>query len=135
MDIVSQKIRSRMMANIGSKNTKPELAVRKHLHSLGYRFRLHKTIAGTKPDLVLTKYKTCIFVHGCFWHRHRNCKLASVPKTRREFWAAKFKANVDRDAESQRRLQALGWNCLVIWECSIRDKSYMELDFKSIFAE
>jgi len=135
MDIVSQKIRSRMMANIRSKNTKPELAVRKYLHSLGYRFRLHTSIAGTKPDLVLPKYKTCIFVHGCFWHHHRNCKLASVPKTRREFWAAKFKANVDRDAESQRRLQALGWKCLVIWECSIRDKSYMELDFKSIFAE
>lgn len=135
MDIVSQKIRSRMMANIRSKHTKPELAVRKHLHSLGYRFRLHLSIAGTKPDLVLPKYKTCIFVHGCFWHRHRNCKLASTPKTRREFWKAKFEANVKRDLESQRRLEALGWKCLVIWECSIKDKSYTELDFKGIFAE
>ena len=133
MDIVSQKIRSRMMANIRSKNTTPEIAIRKHLHSLGYRFRLHKSIAGTKPDLVLPKYRTCIFVHGCFWHRHPDCKLASTPKTRREFWEAKFKANVHRDLASQKKLTALGWKCLIIWECSVRDKSFLKLNFQSAF--
>ena len=89
--------RSRNMSAIKSKNTKPEIAVRKLLHSMGYRFRLHRKDLPGSPDIVLPKYKTVIFVHGCFWHRHENCKYASTPKTRQEFWEAKFRENINRD--------------------------------------
>ena len=86
--------RSRNMSAIKSKNTKPEIAVRKLLHSMGYRFRLHRKDLPGSPDIVLPKYKTVIFVHGCFWHRHENCKYASTPKTRKEFWEKKFRENI-----------------------------------------
>ena len=99
--------RSRNMSAIKSKNTKPEIAVRKLLHSMGYRFRLHKKDLPGSPDIVLPKYKTVIFVHGCFWHRHENCKYASTPKTRQEFWENKFKANVKRDLEIQEKIKNL----------------------------
>ena len=96
--------RSRNMSAIKSKNTKPEIKVRKALHSMGYRFRLHKKDLPGSPDIVLPKYKTVIFVHGCFWHRHQNCKYASNPKTRREFWEKKFKENIERDKKTQKIL-------------------------------
>ena len=89
--------RSRNMSAIKSKNTKPEIAVRKVLHSMGYRFRLHRKDLPGSPDIVLPEYKTVIFVHGCFWHRHENCKYASTTKTRQEFWNKKFKTNIERD--------------------------------------
>ena len=96
LHIVSEQ-RSRNMSAIKSKNTKPEIAVRKLLHSMGYRFRLHRKDLPGSPDIVLPKYKTVIFVHGCFWHRHENCKYATTPKTRREFWENKFQFKIFRN--------------------------------------
>ena len=112
--------RSRNMSAIKSKNTKPEIAVRKLLHSMGYRFRLHRKDLPGSPDIVLPKYKTVIFVHGCFWHRHENCKYASTPKTRKEFWENKFKTNLKRDAEVQEKIKNIGWQSVVIWECETK---------------
>ena len=113
--------RSRNMAAIKSKNTKPEIAVRKMLHALGYRFRLHRKDLPGSPDIVLPKYKTVIFVHGCFWHRHENCKYASTPKTRKEFWENKFNENMKRDKNNFKELKKLNWNLLVIWECETKN--------------
>ena len=117
--------RSRNMSAIKSKNTKPEIAVRKLLHSMGYRFRLHRKDLPGSPDIVLPKYKTAIFVHGCFWHRHRNCKYATTPKTRKEFWENKFRANVKRDLEIQEKIKIMGWKSVVIWECEVKNKSFL----------
>lgn len=113
--------RSRIMRSVRQKDTGPELIVRKTLHSLGLRFRLHrKGLPGT-PDIVLPKYSTAIFVHGCFWHRHPDCKLASTPKTRQNYWIPKFEANIKRDARKLSELQAAGWKVRVIWECETRN--------------
>ena len=112
--------RSRNMSAIKSKNTKPEIAVRKLLHSMGYRFRLHRKDLPGSPDIVLPKYKTAIFVHGCFWHRHENCKYATTPKTRSAFWESKFNENIRRDRTNQNNLIKLGWKVLVIWECDLK---------------
>jgi len=116
--------RSRNMSAIKSKNTKPEIKVRKILHSMGYRFRLHGKDLPGSPDIVLPKYKTVIFVHGCFWHRHKNCKYASTPKTRQEFWEAKFRENINRDKLNQENLSSKGWKIIVVWECEIKDKDF-----------
>ena len=116
--------RSRNMSAIKSKNTKPEIKVRKILHSMGYRFRLHSKDLPGSPDIVLPKYKTVIFVHGCFWHRHENCKYASTPKTRQEFWEAKFRENINRDKLNQENLSSNGWKIIVVWECEIKDKDF-----------
>ena len=105
--------RSRNMSAIKSKNTKPEIKVRKILHSMGYRFRLHSKGLPGSPDIVLPKYKTVNFVHGCFWHRHENCKYASTPKTRKEFWENKFKANINRDNLNQANLSLRGWKIII----------------------
>ena len=121
------------MAAIKSKDTKPEIAVRKLLHSLGYRFRLHREDLPGSPDIVLPKYKTVIFVHGCFWHRHENCKYATTPKTRVEFWENKFKANVKRDLEIQEKIKNIGWQSLVIWECDTRNISFMKNKIEKLF--
>ena len=114
--------RARNMSAIKSKNTKREIAVRKLLHSIGYRFRLHRKDLPGSPDIVLPKYKTVIFVHGCFWHRHENCKYASTPKTRKEFWNKKFNDNILRDKKNLEILSSLGWKIIIIWECEIRNK-------------
>ena len=116
--------RSRNMSAIKSKNTKPEITVRKLLHSMGYRFRLHVKDLPGSPDIVLPKYKTVIFVHGCFWHRHKNCKYASTPKTRQEFWEAKFRENINRDKLNQENLSSKGWKIIIVWECEIKDKDF-----------
>ena len=113
--------RARNMSAIKSKNTKPEIAVRKLLHSMGYRFRLHRKDLPGSPDIVLPKYKTVIFVHGCFWHRHENCKYASTPKTRKEFWNKKFTENKKRDSEIQEKIKNLNWRSVVIWECETKN--------------
>ena len=113
--------RSRNMSAIKSKNTKPEIKVRKVLHSMGYRFRLHSKDLPGSPDIVLPKYKTVIFVHGCFWHRHENCKYASNPKTRKEFWNKKFTENKKRDSEIQEKIKILDWRSVVIWECETKN--------------
>lgn len=120
MDVVDKATRSRMMAAINGKNTQPELALRRFLHALGYRFRLHRKDLPGKPDIVMPKLRTCIFVHGCFWHRHVGCRYATTPKTRSAFWAAKFSRNVERDLENVHALEALGWKVMVVWECEIR---------------
>ena len=112
--------RSRNMSAIKSKNTKPEIIVRKLLHSMGYRFRLHKKDLPGSPDIVLPKYKTVIFVHGCFWHRHENCKYATTPKTRKEFWEKKFRENINRDNLNQANLALKGWKIIIIWECQLK---------------
>lgn len=115
------KERSKNMAAIKSKNTNPEIKVRKLLHSLGYRFRLHKKELPGSPDIVLKKYKTVVFVHGCFWHRHKECKYASNPKTREEFWNKKFISNIERDIKVRERIKAAGWKSIVVWECELKD--------------
>ena len=118
--------RSAIMAGVGQKDTKPELAVRRTLHALGFRFRLQrKDLPGT-PDIVLPKFKTAILVHGCFWHRHANCRLTTTPKTRAEFWAQKFDANVKRDTRNESALSAMGWRVVVIWECESRSSEALE---------
>ena len=123
-DVVSPEKRSEMMAGIRSQNTKPEIIVRKHLHSLGYRYRLRTRIFGFRPDVVLRRHKIAVFVHGCFWHRHADCKLASNPKSNKERWTRKFEDNVRRDARQMQELDRRGWTGLVIWECQVRDGSY-----------
>jgi len=125
--------RSRNMSAIKSKNTKPEITVRKLLHSKGYRFRLHKKDLPGSPDIVLPKYKTVIFVHGCFWHRHQNCKYASNPKTRREFWEKKFKENIERDKKTQEKLKNLGWKTKIVWECEVKNREILILKLEDIF--
>ncbi|MAS08449.1 MAG: very short patch repair endonuclease [Ahrensia sp.] len=120
-DIVDKETRSRMMSGIKGKNTKPEMIVRRALHKDGYRYRLHVEDLPGKPDIVLPKYKTVIFVHGCFWHHH-DCKNFRWPKTREEFWRKKIDGNVERDREIHTKLEALGWKVIVIWECETREK-------------
>jgi len=125
-DRITRDHRSWNMSRIRSKNTSSEIVVRSILHRMGYRFRLHsKDLPGT-PDLVLPKYKTVIFVNGCFWHRHLNCKYAYIPKTREEFWAAKFQDNVTRDEEVKKQLSNLGWKAITIWECETKDKERLK---------
>lgn len=122
MDIVSSDKRSAMMRGVKNKNTKPELAVRRLAHRLGYRFRLHvKTLPGN-PDLVFPGRKRIIFVHGCFWHRHPNCRRATIPDANHEFWLKKLSENAVRDARVQDRLRSSGWQVLVIWACEIKDE-------------
>lgn len=105
------------MSRIRGRDTTPERLVRSVLHSMGYRFRLHPRNLPGRPDIVLSKHRTVVFVHGCFWHRHRRCRYAYTPKTRIAFWTRKFQENVDRDRRTRARLRRLGWQVIVIWEC------------------
>ena len=120
-DVVDSATRSRMMSGIKSKNTRPELVIRSGLHRLGYRFRLHSKNLPGKPDLVFAKFRSVIFVNGCFWHGH-DCHLFKIPKTRREFWEAKIGANRKRDVGVIVELDKTGWRSLVIWECALKGK-------------
>ncbi len=119
MDRVTPEQRSKMMAAVRSKDTKPELFIRRALHARGYRFRLHRRDLPGKPDIVFPSRKSAIFVNGCFWHGH-GCPSGALPATRRAFWKAKIGRNKDRDAENRRELEAAGWNVLVVWECDLR---------------
>ncbi len=132
MDKLSAQQRHANMAAIRSKNTKPEMIVRRGLWKRGFRYRLnHKRLPG-HPDLVLRKYRTCIFVNGCFWHGHNvtlnikdetlNSKCCKIPKTNREFWVAKIRRNKERDKEEQRKLAEMGWHCITVWECELKPK-------------
>ncbi|WP_277627544.1 very short patch repair endonuclease [Acidiphilium multivorum] len=117
---MDQKARSRMMMGIRGKNTKPEMALRRALHARGYRFRLHSTNVRGRPDLVLPKYRAVVFVHGCFWHRHKGCSYTTSPSTRSEFWQAKFETNIVRDSTVRSTLLEDGWRVATVWECALR---------------
>lgn len=119
-DVVDPATRSRMMAGIGGKNTRPEVQLRKAMHALGFRYRLHDRKLPGKPDLVFPRYRAAVFVHGCFWHRHEGCRYATMPATRPEFWAAKFEANVARDRRAEMALHEMGWRIATVWECALR---------------
>ena len=119
-DIVDRKTRSRMMAGIRGKDTKPELVLRRALHAHGFRYRLHAKALPGKPDIVFPKFKAVIFVHGCFWHRHQDCRYATTPATRPEFWAQKFEGNVKRDARNLADIRSAGWRTAVVWECVLK---------------
>ena len=119
-DVVDSKTRSRMMAGIRSRDTKPERQVRSMLHRMGYRFTLRNRKLPGSPDIVLPRYRTAIFVHGCFWHRHPGCPKAITPATRAEFWQHKFAANVARDARAVQALDTLAWRVITVWECELR---------------
>ncbi|WP_354443398.1 very short patch repair endonuclease [Ottowia thiooxydans] len=119
MDIVSPEKRSQMMAGIKGKNTKPEMIVRKLVHGMGFRFRLHRKTLPGSPDLVFPRLRRVIFVHGCFWHRHPGCRLAYTPKSNAPFWLEKLEGNVRRDSFALKALDALGWEVLIVWECEV----------------
>lgn len=121
VDVVDQVTRSRMMSGIRGKDTKPELIVRSALHRAGLRFRLRAKLPG-KPDLTLPKYRTAVFVHGCFWHRHEGCRYAATPTSNAEFWREKLTANVARDAKVQQQLADQGWRVMVIWSCQLNER-------------
>lgn len=114
------------MSRVKSKNTTPEMRVRRMAHAMGLRFRLHRKDLPGKPDLVFPKLKLAIFVHGCFWHRHPGCPKASMPKTNPDFWRTKFAANVDRDQRALEGLSSQGWNVKVIWECQTKDVDILQ---------
>ena len=118
-DRISEERRSWNMSRIRGRDTKPELILRKALHRAGYRYRLRSALAG-RPDLVLPRYNAAIFVHGCFWHRHKHCEFAYTPKSRLDFWQRKFDDNVARDVRVRRALKRLGFKVIVVWECELR---------------
>ncbi len=130
MDIKSAEDRSRNMAAIRSKDTKPEIFFRKLLFANGFRYRKNVNYVPGHPDLYLAKYHTAIFVHGCFWHRHKGCKYAYMPKSRQEFWKDKFEKNTRRDEEVLRQLVDEKVRCLILWECTVR-KMIQQKDFES----
>ena len=120
MDSLSKERRSWNMAQIRSKDTSPEKAVRSAIHRMGLRFRLHRADLPGRPDLVLPRYRIALFVNGCFWHRHPNCRFAYTPKTRTAFWEKKFRDNVSRDMSAREALRKAGWRCVTIWECQTK---------------
>lgn len=122
MDKLTKEQRHRCMSAIRGKNTKPEIVVRKFLFGRGFRYRLNHPRLPGHPDIVLRKYRTVIFVNGCFWHGHDNCKYYRLPKTNVDFWRKKVERNKKRDVEEQRQLAAMGWHCITIWECQLKPK-------------
>jgi DNA mismatch endonuclease (patch repair protein) len=121
------------MSKIRGKNTKPEMVVRSLCHQMGFRFRLHrKDLPGT-PDLVFPKYRLCMFVHGCFWHRHPECKYAYMPKSRVDFWLTKFTKNVERDLNAQQALINLGWRVVTVWECHTKNRDLLRTEIQKVF--
>jgi len=123
VDKLTPEERSKNMSRIQSKDTTPEMIVRKLIFSKGYRYRLHRKELPGKPDIILPSKKKIVFVHGCFWHQHNNpkCKIARVPKSKTEYWIPKLERNVERDAEHQKSLRSKGWKVLVVWECETND--------------
>ena len=132
VDHLTKERRSWNMSLIKAKNTKPEKIVRSVLHSMGYRFRIHKKNYPGHPDIVLSKYNSIIFIHGCFWHQHKGCKYATFPKTNQEFWRKKLKSTVERDKRNILKLKAAGINVLVIWECQVINRSNKKIQHESL---
>lgn len=126
-DRVPPDVRSRMMASIRARDTQPELIVRRHLHGLGFRYRLVPRELPGKPDLVLPKHRVVVFVHGCFWHGHAGCRFATVPATRTEFWISKIATNRARDHHKETQLKASGWRIAVVWECALKTEREVAL--------
>jgi len=126
-DIVSPEVRSRMMAGIRGKNTKPELGIRRALFARGFRYRLHSRNLPGKPDIVLPRYRAVVLIHGCYWHGH-NCDLFRLPKSNRNFWLDKISGNRARDARKLKELRAAGWRVALVWECSIRGAGNNAID-------
>lgn len=124
--------RSANMAKIGPRDTGPELAVRRTLHRLGYRFRLHRRDLPGKPDVVLPRHRTIFLIHGCFWHRHPGCRFAYSPKSRVDFWEGKFQRNVARDRKVEQELREQGWTVQVVWECETRDPAALETKLRHL---
>ncbi|NKQ13270.1 very short patch repair endonuclease [Pseudomonas sp. SST3] len=131
--VSSSASRSEIMRSVKRAHTGPEIRVRQALYALGLRFRLHRRDLPGSPDIVLPRFRTAVFVHGCFWHRHLNCRYATTPKSRQDYWLPKFEANVERDARKEAQLQNLGWRVLVIWECETKTpevlKARLRLEF------
>ncbi len=127
MDIWDKKKRSEVMSKIRSKNTKPEMTLRKALFAKGYRYRINFKALPGRPDIVFPKYKTAIFVHGCFWHGHEGCRYHYTPKTNTDFWIEKIATNRNRDKQNNLQILSMGWKVLTIWECEIRQKDKIEL--------
>lgn len=125
-DRLNPKRRSWLMGRVSSKNTVPELIVRRSVFAMGYRYRIHRSDLPGTPDILFPRQKKIIFVHGCFWHQHKGCRKASLPKSRTAFWADKFEMNVKRDARNSELLKKLGWKILVVWQCQTTDRDKLE---------
>ena len=119
-DVHDKATRSYNMSQIRSRNTKPEMLVRKFLHAQGFRYKLHDKKLPGKPDIVLPKYKTVIFIHGCFWHGHKDCRYFVIPKTRTEWWLNKINSNIANDTRSAKALKKSGWKIIHLWECNLK---------------
>ena len=126
MDVHSREIRSYNMSRIKGKNTKPEILLRKFLFSKGFRYRLHDKKLPGKPDIILPKYRTVIFVHGCFWHKHEGCRYFVVPKTRTEWWMSKINKNVENDIKKRELLLEADWKVITVWECELKKDKKVE---------
>jgi DNA mismatch endonuclease (patch repair protein) len=133
-DIYPPGKRSQIMGKVRTKDTAPERAVRSALHALGYRFRLQAALPG-KPDIVLPSRRVAVFVHGCFWHQHQGCARAKMPATRADWWRAKLLRNVERDAETQRELEKMGWNVVIVWQCQTRRPAELAAMLKGVIEE
>lgn len=134
VDFVSKEKRSKIMRGVRSVDTKPERLVRRTMHRLGYRFRIHRKDLPGKPDIVLPRHNLVVFVHGCFWHQHSGCKDGRIPSSNTEFWERKFSANRARDAKHTAALKGLGWRVEVIWECQARDPDRLSARLAEVFA-
>jgi len=126
VDKLNTEQRSKNMAAVKGKNTAPEIRVRQMLHKMGFRFRLHRKDLPGKPDLVLPKYRLCIFVHGCFWHQHPGCKRATIPESNQEFWLTKFQGTLKRDKQAEKELRQQGWRVCIIWECETKKEESLD---------
>lgn len=134
-DVYDPHKRSWIMSRIRSRNTGPEVLVRSLIHRMGYRFRLHHRKLPGHPDIVLARHRKVVFVNGCFWHGHENCRRSKLPSTNADFWSSKIARNKERDAEAMRMLSALGWRTLVIWQCETRDRQKLLETLTAFFEE
>jgi len=133
MDNLTASDRKKCMSRIRSKNTKPEKMVRRILTDMGLRYRLHKKELSGKPDIVLSKYKLIFFINGCFWHQHKNCKYATMPKSNLKYWSSKFKRNIERQNNNIQVLSNTGWQVEIIWECEMKNMEQLKTKIKDIF--